>query len=368
MKFTGSRKEIFEAISAAATATSSRTTVNILTFLKFDAQGGAVRVLGCDGELWVVRTFAAEVQEDGATCLPAKTLQDLMAALSDDAEVTIETSDRGSAHLVQGNSLYTLPTLDPADFNEPPDYGGEAEIKLTLSELKAAVEAVHYAVSVERHRYVLTGVLFNYNGQTLTLVATDTHRLAVKKLEKPGIGDNINAVVPEKALRAMKQLPVADDAEVELRFGVGRVGVNAGGAQVVSLLVTGTYPNWERVVPNESTRVWTVESDQLLNRVKRCNIIARDNMFRIKFSGNEEQITISAHSDERGEAKEEVDVVGKNGQIEIAFNGKYVQEALSAIEGPGVTIEMTESSRPAVFRPADDDENSYFCVIMPMAL
>jgi len=110
-----------------------------------------------------------------------------------------------------------------------------------------------------------------------------------------------------------------------------------------------------------------VEVDQLAEKVKRTMILARDNANRVRFKGEGDQILLAARSEEKGEAKEEVLMIPSNGEVEIAFNGKYVQDVLSAIEGPGVRIEMTESSRPAVFRPADD-ESGYFCVIMPMAL
>jgi len=97
-------------------------------------------------------------------------------------------------------------------------------------------------------------------------------------------------------------------------------------------------------------------------------ILARDNANRVRFKGQGDQILLSARSEEKGEAKEEVPMIPQNGDVEIAFNGKYVQDALSQIGGQGVRIEMTESSRPAVFKPADDESNSYYCVIMPMAL
>jgi len=229
------------------------------------------------------------------------------------------------------------------------------------------VDAVNYAVSPDNHRQVLTGVLFNYTGGVLTLVATDTHRLAVKRLRKEGLGNQLSVIVPDKALRAIKALPLPDDTEITLMFDSSRVGVESPGATVVSQLLAGTYPNWERVVPSEHTRTWNVESDQLYEKVRRAMILAQDNANRVRFKGENDQIVIAARSEEKGEAKEEVPMVGSNGDHEIAFNGKYVTDFLSAVEGPGVRVEMTESSRPALFRPADDGDD-YFCVIMPMAL
>jgi|GEM_PF-480226 DNA polymerase-3 subunit beta len=375
MKIDCPRKEFFEAITATLAAASVRTSVPILQNVKIEATDhlansseklAGLRVTGCDGEMWVVRELPCLVTEPGALCLNARTLQQIVSQLPD-GDLSLYTLDGHSAMLKQGASEYRLASLESDDFPEPPGYGGDAELTLPLGELRQAVDAVSYAVSQDSHRQILTGVLFVYDGSILTLVATDTHRLAVRKLNREGIGSNINVVVPEKALKAIKGLPAADDFEVTLRFGGGRVGVDAGGAHVVSQLLAGTYPNWERVVPQEHTRVWSAEVDQLSEKVKRAMIIARDSSDRVRFKGDGDQIIIAARSEERGEAKEEVLMVADNGDVEIAFNGKYVSDVLNSLGGPGVRIEMTESSRPAVFKSADDDGN-YLCVIMPMAL
>ncbi len=366
MKLDCPRKEFFEAVSAAAAAASVRTSTNILQNLKIEAHEGGIRIVGCDGEMWVERDVPCMVTDPGSICLQARLLNDLVSSMPE-GDIQLRTIDANAVMLQQGASEYRMLSLDAEDFPEFPELAGEGELRLKMGVLRNAVDSVLYAVSTDHHRQVLTGVLFTYNGEVLTLVATDTHRLAVRTLEQPGIGSSINAVVPEKAIKAIKALPIPDDAEVHILFGGGRLGVEAGGAKVVSQLLAGTYPNWERVVPTETTRTWSVEVDQLEEKVRRAMILARDNASRVRFKGGEDQILIAARSEEKGEAKEEVPMVSNNGDVEIAFNGKYVQDALGPIEGPGVRIEMTESSRPAVFRPADGD-SGYFCVIMPMAL
>jgi DNA polymerase-3 subunit beta len=375
MKIDCPRKEFFEAITAALAAASVRTSVPILQNVKIEATDHladtperlvGVRVSGCDGEMWVVRELPCLVTEPGSLCLNARTLQQIVSQLPD-GDLSLFTVDGHSAMLKQGASEYRLSSLESEDFPEPPPYGGDGELTLPLGALRSAVDSVAFAVSQDSHRQILTGVLFMYDGTTLTLVATDTHRLAVRKLHQPGIGSNVSVVVPEKALKAIKSLPVPDDFEVTLKFGDGRVGVDAGGAHVVSQLLAGTYPNWERVVPQEHTRVWTAEVDQLAEKVKRAMIIARESSDRVRFKGDGDQIVIAARSETQGEAKEEVVMVAENGDVEIAFNGRYVADVLNTLTGPGVRIEMTESSRSAVFKSADDD-GTYLCVIMPMAL
>jgi DNA polymerase-3 subunit beta len=366
MKLDCPRKEFFEAVSAAASAASVRTSVTILQNLKIVASDHGIQVSGCDGEMWVERNVPCFVSEPGSICVQARLLNDLVSSMPD-GDIHLQTLEGNAVLLTQGASEYRMVSLDAEDFPEVPEFIPENQLKLRMGVLRNAVESVLYAVSTDHHRVVLTGVLFTYNGTTLTLVATDTARMAVRKMELPGIGNSVNAVVPEKALKSIKTLPISDDVDVELIFGGGRIAVESGGAKVVSQLLAGTYPNWERVVPNETTRTWSVEADQLLEKVKRTMILARDSANRVRFQGQEDLIRLSAHSEEKGEAKEEVAMVSQNGNVEIAFNGRYVQDVLGAIDGPGVRIEMTESSRPAVFRPGDD-ESGYFCVIMPMAL
>jgi len=365
MKLDCPRKEFFEAVSAATAAASVRTSVSILQNLKIEARDGFITVMGCDGEMWVEREIACMVQEPGAICLQARLLQDIVGKMPD-GDIELEATEGNQVILRQGASEYRMMSLDAEDFPEPPAFGGDGELKMRMGTLRKAVDSVIYAVTQEQHKAVLTGVLFTYNGHTLTLAATDTHRLAVRKVEQEGIGTSINAVVPEKALKAIKSLPIADDSDIEIRFGNGRLGVDSNGAKVISQLLAGTYPNWERVVPPESTRTWTVEVDQLNEKVNRIMIFAKDNASRVRFKGSGDQIFLAARSEEKGDGKEEVPMISSNGDVEIAFNGKYVQDALGAIDGPGVRIEMTESSRSAIFRPVDD--NGYFCVIMPMAL
>jgi DNA polymerase-3 subunit beta len=316
--------------------------------------------------MWVERDIPCMVSEPGAICVQSRLLNDLVSSMPD-GDIELRTLEGNAVLLQQGASEYRMVSLESSDFPEPPDLVPENSLTLKMGVLRQAVDSVLYAVSTDHHRQVLTGVLFTYNGTVLTLVATDTHRLAVRRLELPGIGNSVNAVVPDKALKAIKTLPISEDADVQLLFGGGRIAVESGGAKVISQLLAGTYPNWERVVPAETSRAWSVEADQLLEKVKRTMILAKDSANRVRFKGSGDHILLSAKSEEKGEAKEEVIMVGLNGEVEIAFNGRYVQDCLGAIEGPGVRIEMTESSRPAIFRPGDDD-HGYFCVIMPMAL
>jgi DNA polymerase-3 subunit beta len=365
MKVNVSKKDFADALALAAAASSTRAALPVLSSIRIKAEDKAISLLGCDGEMWAESTCPADVKAPGAVCVQRQLLSEIVSSLPD-GEVRLEL-EGASVYLRQGHSEFKMMALSADEFPPAPEVQAKDELTLPFGEFRKAVASVQYACSDDSSRPVLTGVLFNYNGEVLTLVATDTHRLAVHKIHRGGIGSNVNVTVPEKALKAIRQLQLAEDEPVTVKFDDARLLVDTGGSRVVSQLLSGQYPNWERVVPAEHTRTWTVDRNEFQSNLRRALILAKDNANRVKLTGNGDTIVISSRSEDKGEAKEEVACVSKNGDMKIAFNGQYVMEALQAMDGDGVKAEMTEPSRPAVLRPTEGGDD-HFCVVMPMAV
>lgn len=365
MKATVSRNELSSALSIAAAASSLRAAMPVLTSIRIEASGSALHLLGCDGELWGGATAPANVESEGAICVQQRLLTEIVGALGP-GDVSLELTGT-SLYIRHGASEWKMLALPAEEFPAIPPVMQENVLKLTFGELTRGIDGVCFAVSDDATRAVLTGVLFSYDGETLTMVATDTHRLAVHRIHRDGIGSPLTAIVPEKALRSIKLLGLQPDDPIEITFDNVRLSVDVGRAQIVSQLLSGAYPNWERVVPTEFTRSWMLDRAEFHENVKRAMIIAKDSANRVRFRGLGDLVVISSRSEDKGEAKEEVKCVSRNGDLEIAFNGKYLMEALQAMDSDGVTAEMTEPSRPAVIRPVDGGD-SHFCVVMPMAI
>lgn len=365
MKFECPRKELLEALNLVGSAASPRSPLPILTSLRLEAAQSGLTILGCDGEIWAERKILAAVETPGAICVSAALLKDVVASLPD-GQLTFDTE--GTWIIVrQGASEYRIPIIPVDDFPLIPPVQQNSSLTLTMGELRVAVDSVAYAAAEDQSRPQLTGVLFSYDGATLTLAATDTHRLAVCRITKEGIGEKMQAIVPTKALRIIKNLPVEDETPITLMLEEQRMGVDLGDSKVVTQLLSGVFPDWERVVPKEFTKTWTLDRGELLDNVKRTMVIAKEAAFRIKFSAQGDHIELTARAENNGEAKEQVSAVANDGDMEIAFNGKFVQDALAALRSDGIKAELTEASRPAVFRPIEGGENQ-FCVIMPMSL
>lgn len=364
MKATVSRKELQDALAIAGGASSVRSSLPTYMSILIRVREGKLELVGCDGEMWAHASIPAQIEEEGEVCVQQRFLSEIVSALGHD-EVRLDHSS-GTLVLISGPSEWKLMSMDTDMFPPVPEVPASSEVKLPMGVLREAIGGVSYAVSEDHTRELLTGVLFNYDGEMLTVVATDTHRLAVCRVEQPGVGSDINVVVPEKALRIIRALPVGEDEEITLHFDDVRVTVNVGTAGVVSQLLSGTFPNWERVVPQEYTRQWTLDRKQFVENLKRMTILARDNSHRVKLTGAGDSVVITAQSG-RGEAREEVNVISENGDLDIAFNVRYILDALASMPGEGVKVQITEASRGTVFRPVEKSENQ-FCVIMPMAL
>lgn len=365
MKAECQRRDLLDALNFTGAAASQRSALPILMTVRLEAAESGLTLLGCDGEMWAQRRILAHVENPGAVCVSAQLLRDVVSNLPD-GQVSLEV-DKTSLFLKQGASEYRMMVLPAEEFPKVPEFGTNSELTLPMADLRSAVDSVAFAVAEDQSRPQLTGVLFVYDGDVLTLVATDTHRLAVRRLQKEGIGSNIHAILPAKALRAIKNLPLGEDDSVTVRFDDTRMAVDSGDCKIVAQLLAGAFPDWQRVVPKEHTRTWTVDRAELLDNLKRTLIIAKDAANRIRFSGQGDQVLLSARSEDKGEAKEMVAVVSKDGDIEIAFNGKFIQDVLASLKSDGVRAELTESSRAVVFRPIEGGD-SQFCVIMPMAL
>ncbi|MCG9895545.1 MAG: DNA polymerase III subunit beta [Fimbriimonadaceae bacterium] len=365
MKATVDRNDLNRALALASSASSTRAATPVLTNVKIVASEGRIQLSGCDSEMWAEAGVAADVETEGAVCVNQKLLADILGALGP-GPMTLEMVDR---HLVlrHGMSEWKMVSGTVAEFPPTPDVPEESVLTLTYGRLMNAVDRVLYACADNNIKATLTGVLFTYDGEVLTLVATDIHRMAIQKVPQPGIGNSLEAVVPAKVLRAFKLLGVTEDQEITIKFDDQRLSLDVGHARIVAQLLSGKYPNWERVIPAEYTRSWMLDREELYANLRRTLIMARDGGNRIRFSGQGDKVILTASSPEKGDAKEEVGVVSRNGDLDIAFNGKFILEAIQAMDSQGVVAELTDASRAAIIRPTEDGEN-HFCVIMPMSI
>jgi DNA polymerase-3 subunit beta len=363
MKIQLNRKQFDDALGVVAGAAAARASLPILSHLYLEAQGDTLRLVGSDLEQWVECRIPALVGEDGATTLPARLLTDLVGSLGGE-ELNIESGERHQAILTSGDSRYQLLGLPAEEYPPIPEIESPSELALPAKHFLEMVGSVEFAVSKEEARQTLTGIRMEFEGDTLRLVATDTHRLAVRTARiDSGAGEPTSAIVPLKAIQLVHKIPTSDT--ITLRLGMHRAAFLGENAAVYTQLIEGQYPNYQRVIPQSYTRKWTLIAQDFRNALRRAYLVARSNSNKVYLRTDGEKLVISAQGDV-GEATERVDLIREGDDLEIAFNARYILDVLEVVKSEGVVIELTEALRPAVFKPAETDD--YLCVIMPMAL
>ncbi len=377
------RKDLYEAVQTVGRAVSGRSTLPILSHILVTPQGGSnLKLTATDLEMWVECSLTARIQaslgdmeEAGGFTVPSRYFTEILGALPE-ADVILDRPDGGNkTQLRCGRSDYSLLGLPAEEFPALPDVEPTATITMNGAVLKAMIKQVAFAVSTDETRVILTGVLFIFNGPQIKMVATDTHRLAVRGgVASAGEGQG-QAVLPARAMNEISRLAGDDDevvialAQGQARFEVNKKNSNGDTLATTTLitrLIEGQFPNYERVIPAGHERKLTLETAEFQKAVKRVAIVARENANRIVLETEGAQLAMSAESGTIGSARDEIEVAREGDDIQIAFNAKYLGDVLAAIETEGVVLELTEPLRPGILRPIGDNAADYLCVLMPM--
>ena len=370
MKVQLNRKQFDDALGVVAGAAAARASLPILSHVYIEAQSDTVRLVGSDLEQWVECRIPAMVGEDGATTLPARLLTDLVGSLGGE-DIHIESGERYQAILTSGDSRYQLMGLPAEEYPPIPDIESPSELALPAKQFLEMVDSVGFAVPKEGIHQTLTGIRMEFEGDTLRLAATDTHRLAVRTARiDSGAGEPIAAIVPLKAIQLVRKIPAGET--ITLRLGQHRAAFLGENAAVYTQLIEEQYLNYQRVIPQEFTRRWVLRVEEFRHALRRAYLVAKNNATNgyktytskvyLRTEGEKLVITAQGYA---GEAEETIELAREGDDLEIAFNAKYLLDVLGVLESEEVAVEFTEALRPAVFRPAD--RTDYLCVIMPMS-
>lgn len=370
MKLVIDRSSLIKSLGHVQSVVEKRGTIPILANVKIEAAGDVLYLTATDMDIAVMERSAATVSEPGQSTLPAHTLYDIVRKLPDGSQVEISRADDATKAVIRsGTSRFSLATLPVDEFPVMSEGDLPFSFSLSSAEVNALIDKTRFAVSTEETRYYLNGIfLHEANSQgtpVLRAVATDGHRLARVEVALPaGAKGMPGVIIPRKAIDEIKKLVESASGDVQISLSDSKIRVACGGAVLISKLIDGTFPDYERVIPVNNDKIMEVEGKLFTQAVDRVSVISSEKTRGIKVALDKGKLTLSASSAEHGTATEEVDVNYSADPVEIGFNSRYLLDMMAHVEGDVVQFVLADGTSPALVRDTADVGSLY--VIMPM--
>lgn len=371
MKFKIDRNSLLRPLQVASRAAERRMSMPILCNVRLQADAdGAVEATCTDLAMRIsARAQGADVEGPGTVTVSAQKLSDIWRSLPDGATVEMEEGD-GTVAVRAGGSRFSLATLPVDEFPGAEQNGGEwtVERDVPSSDLCELLDRCSYSMAQEDVRYFLNGMLLELGGGRLRTVATDGHRLSQCTFSLEGEREPLRqAIIPRQTIKELRGMIGSED-EVRIALNDTQVRFENGSETLVSKLIDGRFPDYERVIPRGELGVkLTGDRLALLDAIKRVGILSDEKTHGMRLSVGGGVIKLSARNRDEGEATDEVDVGYEGQEFEVGFNARYLQDALSQVDGEVVEFGMAEPGHTTLIRDVGGDGNGLH-VLMPMKL
>lgn len=346
-----------------------KNTIPILANVLLEADGKEVRMLATDLEVGLRSRCEAAVGKSGSLTLPAKKLFEIVKALPE-SDIRIE-QDKNGVKVAAERFDSRMQTLPREDFPTLPDAAGNWSATLPREALRTMIPKTQFAITGEDTRYFLNGALFVLSGDTLSLVATDGHRLALVQVPrdgKKGKTEEIRVILPRKTLNELQRLLAEGEDDVRFEKGENHLFFEVGGRVLISRVIDGQFPAFERVIPKNTDKKIEFDRDRLTSAVRRVELLSNERSRAVKFQIDQGKVEITSSSPELGEAHEVIMVEYDGAPMQICFNARYVLEFLSAVETETVSLAFKDEMSQAVMTPVGAEGYEYTYVIMPMRI
>ncbi|MFE7064624.1 DNA polymerase III subunit beta [Sutcliffiella sp. NPDC057660] len=375
MKFIIQRDKLVQSVQDVLKAVSSRTTIPILTGIKIVATEEGVTLTGSDSDISIESfipneedgTENVEVKASGSVVLQARFFSEIIKKLPMDT-VELEVQNQFVTTIRSGKSEFNLNGQDAAEYPHLPQIEEDSVFKLPTDLLKNIIRQTVFAVSTSETRPILTGVNWKLENHELTCIATDSHRLALRKA-KIDAENNLacNVVIPGKSLNELNKILDDTNELLDIVITDNQVLFKAKNILFFSRLLDGNYPDTSRLIPAESKTDITVSTKEFLQAIDRASLLAREGRNNVVKLATLEQsaLEISSNSPEVGKVVEQVQGNSVEGEeLKISFSAKYMMDALKALEGNEIQINFTGAMRPFLIRTMHDD--SMLQLILPV--
>jgi len=368
------REKLWEAMQIVGNVAASRNTLPILANVLIRAADDQIQLAATDLEVGIKLVVQGEIVEPGSITVPAKKLGDIVRELpsstssNEPAKVRLATLANDRVEIECENAKFRIVGLTDEEFPPLPEVGDEF-FTLGSDVLRSMIQKTSFAVSTEETRHFLNGVYFNVTPELVRMVATDGKRLAVaiQQQEKAIEDKEIGVIVPTKAASNIIRT-LADNEDVKIALLENQIAFATQNMTLISRLIEGEYPDYQAVMaPAMGNEIkLSVNTEDLLSVIRRVSLLANPKTPSIRMEAKDSELNVSASTPELGEAQEMMQVKIEGGNVEIAFNARFVMDVLRNIEADDVLFKFRDSLSPVLVTPLE--ETNYMCVIMPMRL
>jgi DNA polymerase-3 subunit beta len=344
-----------------------KNTIPILANVLIEAGGEELKLLATDLEVALRSRCPASVAKPGSLTLPAKKLYEIVKALPETDVRIVE--DKSGVKVAADRFDSRLQTLPREDFPTLPDATGKGRGTLPRNAVREMVAKTHFAITGEDTRFFLNGAKFVIKPQSLTLVATDGHRLAlVEVTHETGVTDEAGIILPKKTLLELGKLLSEGDGDIEFESGENHLFFEVAGRMLISRMIDGQFPAYERVIPKGNDKTIEFDRERLTSAVKRVALLSNERSRAVKFEIDKGKVEVTSSSSEFGEAREQIPVEYTSTPLAISFNAQYVLDFLNVVETDIVSLSLKDDVSQAVMKPVGAEGYDYTYVIMPMRI
>jgi DNA polymerase-3 subunit beta len=353
-----------------------RTTIPVLAHLLLRAEGDRLHLAATDLDVSLTSWCPAEVTAEGAVAIQAKKFLEIVRSLTGD-EIHLTQEEPRELTIQAGNSRFKIRGLPPEDFPTLPKVDEDYRVEIPFAELRRMIGKILFAVSSEESRFQLNGALLKLGDDSLELVATDGHRLALVERQIEGLGRAADraggdgargdaVLVPRKALQELQRFE--SDEPVGYSRGEHHLSFRLGHRELICRILEGTFPDYERVIARDNDKKVVFDRQGLADAVKRVALLTGERARAVRLAFAPDELVVSAVNPDLGEATERVECDYDGPEFRLGINPDYLEDFLAAVGTDRVRLELKDENTQTVGYPEDGGEGRYLCVIMPMRI
>ncbi len=361
MKFTTPKDLLLKGIQSVQTVIDSKTVQPILAHILIEAVTDNLILTATDFNIGIITTIPIKPAIVGAITVPAKKIAEIIRELPDGEEISISVKKNNIINIECGKSNFKIMGLAEEEFSKPPEFKDKNYITLKQTKLKTMLRRTSFATGHDEIRHVLNGILFVLKPTCLRLVATDGRCLAMteEKMQLPKTLEG-KFILPSKAVNELDRI-LGEDQDVKMYVTEKQVMFDTGTTKLVSRLIEGEFPNYERVIPEETKEKIVVSRQALLAAIKRVALFTSPDSMFVRVDAAKDKMVLSKSDPHTGEARVEVEAQYKGKELSIGFNPDYLVSLLKNVDQETIAMELVDAEKPGVVRIAEE----YVYVVMP---